>query len=167
MRQWSALAVAAAMLLQAAGVAADPMPAPRAQRLLEQILQQHPEAAHLVMHVTPPGRPDSENVIIASNIGRIGKRADADDLRIMHTGTPETVVAKSGDRFNVSLPLLDRGGHTIGVLAVGFPYRPGDDQQALRHAALVVRNELRGRIMSATELFSPGVSCAAVVPRSA
>ena len=52
------------------------------------------------MHVTPPNRPETENVIIASSIGRIGKRADEDDLRIMHTGNVEAVLAKSGDRFN-------------------------------------------------------------------
>jgi hypothetical protein len=51
-----------------------------AQELVNQTLARHPDLLVLAMHVTPPGA--SENVIIASNIGRIGKRADAEDQRI-------------------------------------------------------------------------------------
>jgi hypothetical protein len=148
------LAAISAALLCASAVAADARPEPRAQRLVEQALSRHPDVAHVVMHVTPPHRPDSDNVIIASSIGRIGKRADEDDLRVMHTGVAETVVARSGDRFNVSLPMLDRAGQTIGVLAVGFPYQPGNDQQALQQAAVRLRDELRSQIRSARWLFS-------------
>jgi hypothetical protein len=127
-----------------------------AQRLVDETLARHPEVAHLVMHVTPPNKPDTENVIIASSIGRIGKRADEDDLRIMHTGTAEAVVARSGDRFNVSLPLLDAAGNTIGVLAVGFPYKPGDDKATLLRAAARLRDGLKGQIPDVHILFSSG-----------
>ena len=127
-----------------------------AQRLVDETLAKHPEVAHLVMHVTPPNKPDTENVIIASSIGRIGKRADEDDLRIMHTGNVEAVVAKSGDRFNVSLRLLDAAGNTLGVLAVGFPYKPGDDKAILLRAAEQLRDGLRGQIPDVQTLFSSG-----------
>jgi hypothetical protein len=125
-----------------------------AQRLVDETLAKHPEVAHLVMHVTPPNKPDTENVIIASSIGRIGKRADEDDLRIMHTGNVEAVLAKSGDRFNVSLPLLDAAGNTIGVLAVGFPYKPGDDKAILLRAAEQLRDDLKAQIPDVQRLFS-------------
>jgi hypothetical protein len=128
-------------------------PEPFAQRLVDETLAKHPEVAHLVMHVTPPNKPDTENVIIASSIGRIGKRADEDDLRIMHTGNVEAVVAKSGDRFNVSLRLLDAAGNTLGVLAVGFPYKPGDDKAILLRAAGQLRDGLRGQIPDVQTLF--------------
>jgi hypothetical protein len=131
-------------------------PEPFAQRLVDATLAKHPEVAHLVMHVTPPNKPDTENVIIASSIGRIGKRADEDDLRIMHTGNVEAVLAKSGDRFNVSLPLLDATGNTIGVLAVGFPYKPGDDKATLLRAAEQLRDGLKGQIPDVQTLFSSG-----------
>jgi hypothetical protein len=127
-----------------------------AQRLVDATLRTHPEVAHVVMHVTPPNKPDSENVIIASSIGRIGKRADEDDLRIMHTGNVETVIAKSGDRFHVSLPLVDAAGNTIGVLAVGFPYKIGDDQAKLLRAAKQLRDDLKTQIHDAQALFNPG-----------
>jgi len=124
-----------------------------AQSLLEKTLVEHPEAAHLVMHVTPPGRPDTDNEIIASNIGKIGKKADDDDLRILRTGQPETVVSKTGDRFSVSLPLFDSGRNTIGVVAIGLPYKPGDDKAALVRTAERIRDELRAQIPSAARFF--------------
>jgi len=124
-----------------------------AQSLLEKTLVEHPEAAHLVMHVTPPGRPDTDNEIIASNIGKIGKKADDDDLRILRTGHPETVVSKTGDRFNVSLPLFDSGRNTIGVVAIGLRYKPGDDKAALVRTAERIRDELRAQIPSAARFF--------------
>jgi sensor histidine kinase regulating citrate/malate metabolism len=127
----------------------------KAQQMVEQTLARHPEAAHIVMHVTPPNRPETENVIIGSNIGKIGKLADEDDLRIVHTGKPETVVAKTGDRFNVSLPFYDAGGKTIGVVAVGFPYKEGDDKAKLQQRAVQIRDELKGQIPSAGYLFEP------------
>lgn len=140
--------------LSEAAVATARAAQPRAQRLVERTLRQHPEVAHVVLHVTPPGKDDSANVIIASNIGRIGKLADADDLRIMHRGVAETVIAKSGDRFNVSLPLLDRAGLTIGVIAVGFHYRAGDDTARWSAAAERIRDQLRKKIPSAASLFA-------------
>ena len=72
-----------------------------AQALVDRALTRHPEVATLAMHVTPPNSPD--NVIIASNFGRIGKRADDDDLAVIKTGQPKSEVGKNGDRFSVEL----------------------------------------------------------------
>ena len=49
-----------------------------AQSLIDRALAKHPKVTTLAMHVTPPNSPD--NMIIASNFGRIGKKADDDDL---------------------------------------------------------------------------------------
>jgi hypothetical protein len=153
--QLAVAAVAADIAASAAAptAASAVAPQPRAQRLLEQTLKRHPELMHLVMHVTPPGKSDAENVIIASSIGRIGKLADADDLRVMHSGVAEQVLAKSGDRYSVSLPMLDRGGKTIGVLAVAFRYQAGDDTRGLAQAAARIRDELQRKIRSVERLF--------------
>ena len=43
----------------------------------------------------------SENVIIASNIGRIGKKAVEDDLRVINTGKTNLEVNAKGDHFEV------------------------------------------------------------------
>src|ERR1700737_5136894 len=68
-----------------------------AQKLLDETLAKHPEVVIMAMHVTPPNKP--ENVIIASNIGRIGKKADEDDMRVIETGKPTLEVKKKGAHF--------------------------------------------------------------------
>ncbi len=127
---------------------------PAAQHLAEATLAQHPEAAHVVLHVTPPGAPDSENLVIGSTMGHLGKKADEDDLRIMHEARTETVVAKSGDRFNVSLPLYDAHDKAIGIVAIGFPYKAGNDKAPLVANAERIRDELRHEIADAGALFA-------------
>src|SRR6267143_1143430 len=97
-----------------------------AQALIDRALARHPEVATLAMHVTPPNSPD--NVIIASNFGRIGKKADDDDLAVIRTGQPKAEVGKNSNRFSIELPLQDVSGDTVGALAVAFPYKAGDDQ---------------------------------------
>ncbi len=108
----------------------------------------------MVLHVTPPGAADSENLVIGSTMGHLGKKADEDDLRIMHEARTETVVAKSGDRFNVSLPLIDAQGKVIGVVAIGFPYKAGDDKAPLVADAERIRDELRHEGLDARALFA-------------
>lgn len=145
------IAVALATL---SGAAAFAQSWPAAQRLAETTLARHPEAAHVVLHVTPPGAADSENLVIGSTIGRLGKKADEDDLRIMHEAHTETVVAKSGDRFNVSLPLIDGQGKVIGIVAIGFAYKAGDDKAPLLADAERIRDELRRDGVDARALFA-------------
>ena len=58
-----------------------------AQKLLDETLARHKDVVIMAMHVTPPGK--AENVINASNIGRLGKKADEDDLEVIKTGKPD------------------------------------------------------------------------------
>ena len=124
-----------------------------AQALIDQTLARHPEVATLAMHVTPPSSGD--NLIIASNFGRIGKRADEDDLAVIKTGMPNAELNKTGDRFSVELPLQDVSEDTIGALAVAFPYKAGDERIRFLQQATQVRNELRRRITNAGNLLEP------------
>ncbi len=123
------------------------------QALVDRALARHPEVATLAMHVTPPNSPD--NVIIASNFGRTGKKADDDDLAVIKTGQPKSEVGKNGDRFSVELPLQDVSGDTVGALAVAFPYKAGDDKSEFLKSAERVRDELRRRITNAGNLVEP------------
>jgi len=59
-------------------------------------------------------------VIVASNVGRIGKKADAEDLKVIRAGETLAKVNKNGDRFEVELLLLDASGNPIGALAIVF-----------------------------------------------
>lgn len=124
-----------------------------AQALIDSALARRPEVATLAMHVTPPNSPD--NVIIASNFGRIGKKADDDDLTVIKTGQPRSEVGKNGDRFSVELPLQDVSGDTVGALAVAFPYKAGDDKTEFLKLAELVRDELRRHITNASNLVEP------------
>jgi hypothetical protein len=121
-----------------------------AQQLVDQAIARHPEILVLAMHVTPPNSTD--NVIIASNIGRIGKKADEDDLNVISTGKPKLEVNKTGDRFEVELPLQDASSRTIGALGVVFAYKAGDDQAKLQKKGELVRDELKRRISHTANL---------------
>ncbi|MGH8121354.1 MAG: hypothetical protein ACREPT_01125 [Rudaea sp.] len=122
-----------------------------AQELVDQAIAEHPDVVVLAMHVTPP--KSSQNVIIASNIGRIGKAADDDDLRVVHTGKPNLAVNKAGDRFEAELVLQDASRRPIGALGVVFAYKAGDDKATLQKKAEGVRDELRRRISHVANLM--------------
>ena len=124
-----------------------------AQHLIDQAIKRHPDVLVLAMHVTPPNSPD--NVIIASNIGRIGKKADEDDLAVIKTGVPKLEVNKTGDRFEVELPLQDASARRIGALGVVFPYKAGDNKSGFQKKAEAIRNELGRRISHIDNLVEP------------
>jgi len=124
-----------------------------AQHLVDETLARHPEVIILAMHVTPPKSPD--NVIIASNIGRIGKKGDEDDLGVIKTGEPRLEVNSTGERFEVELPLQDVSGDTIGALGVVFPYKAGDNQAEFKKRAEQIRDELHRRVTFVANLMDP------------
>ena len=121
-----------------------------AQKLVDDALKKHPEVIVLAMHVTPPKAKD--NIILASNFGRIGKKADDDDMKVINSGEPSVGANAEGKRYGVKLPLRDIAGKTVGALSVGFRYKPGDDERAFRAKADSLRDELRKRIPSIENL---------------
>ena len=79
----AALIIAAALAASAAQ-AAEPAPPPSlangyGQHLLNQALAENPNLLNMMMHVTPRGSHDT--VVVASNIGRYGKKADEADAK--------------------------------------------------------------------------------------
>ena len=126
-----------------------------AQTLVDETLAKYPDVVVLAMHVKPPGG-GTDYPIIASNIGRIGKPADEDDMQVITTGKTSLEVNREEDRFEVKLPLQDTNGNTIGALGVIFPYRRSFRQEGLQRQAEVIRDELRARITTSAKLFEPG-----------
>jgi len=124
-----------------------------AQELVDRTVARHPELVVLAMHVTPPKSAD--NVIIASNIGRIGKKADEDDLSVVKSGKPRLSLNKAGDHFEALMPFLDANGRQIGALGEVFAYKAGDDKDALAKKAVVIRDELARRISHTKNLLEP------------
>jgi len=121
-----------------------------AQKLVDDTLAKHPEVIVLAMHVTPP--KGNANIILASNFGCIGKRADADDTKVIDSGEPIVGIYVEGKRYGVELPLRDASGKTVGALSVGFRYKTGDDEKAFFAKAEKVRDELQKRTPSVDNL---------------
>jgi hypothetical protein len=121
-----------------------------AQKVVDETLAKHAELISLAMHVTPPKAKD--NIILASNFGRIGKKADADDMKVIDTGEPIVGVYGEGKRYGVELPLRDTAGKTIGALSAGFLYKNGDEAKVFLAKAEKVRDELQKRIPSIENL---------------
>lgn len=145
------LASSLAMVAQDQPAPANQHPNIYAQKLVDEMLAKHKEVIIMAFHVTPPNQTD--NVIIASNIGRIGKKADDDDMRVMNTGESNLEVNKAGNHFEDELPLLDQAGNRIGAVGIVFNYKAGDDKKKLAKNAEQVRDEMREQIPSKEKLF--------------
>ena len=123
------------------------------QELVDQVTAKERGLLVVVMHVSPPGV--ATYPIIASNIGRIGKVADDDDMRVITTGNTNLEVAHGGSRFEVEMPMHDLAGNTIGALGIVFPYRGGASKAALEKRAMSIRDWLARRIRDAGSLVEP------------
>ena len=123
-----------------------------AQALVDATMARHPELLVLGMHVTlPDGRG---NVMLGTNIGRIGKLADDDDMRVVTTGAANHEISDDGRRYEVELVLENAAKQNIGALGVVFRYQPGDDKDALNARADAVRDEMARAIPSAASLLA-------------
>lgn len=123
------------------------------QQLVDEMLIKNPDVLVVMMHVTPP--QSQTNIVVASNIGRLGKVADKDDLKVIETGQPNLEVDKSGTRYEVEIPLTDVAGHTIGALGLVFPYYAGQNQDKYLPRATKIRDALSRRISNAGNLLDP------------
>lgn len=123
-----------------------------AQRLVDQTMAKHPELLILAIHATPPN--STQNVIMGSNIGRIGKKADEDDLRVIQTGVSNLEINSTGNRFEAELQLHDATGKPLGALGTVFAYKAGDDKDALRKQAETICSEIERQIFDNARLFA-------------
>jgi len=129
-----------------------------AQQLVDEFIDRYPDIEVLAIHVTPP---DSDyNIIAGSNIGRLGKKADNDDMRCVFTGKPNLEVNSTGKRFESELQLHDRAGNVIGAVGIVVAYKSGDDKRALHARAEKVKAELEKRIPDSASLFGPAKTVA-------
>jgi len=123
-----------------------------AQTLTTKTVAKHPELLVMMIHATPPA--GKRNVIIGSNIGRFGKAADEDDLRVIDKGSTNLELGGDKDRFETELPLNDAKGHRIGALGLVFPFKAGDDKEVIHRKSLAIRDEVAPAIPSSAALFA-------------
>jgi len=142
-----------ALFLAATASAQATTAAPTAQKLVDEALAKHPEVVIIAMHVAPPHQ--SDYLIVASNIGRIGKKADEDDMRVINTGKSNLEINKTGNHFEVELVLQDQSGKTIGAAGIVFNYKPGDDRAKYQKIAEQIRDEWKPQIPNKDSLFQP------------
>ena len=149
----SFISAAGVLALGAAAVRADSA-APRtyAQALVDQVIGENPNIMVCGMHAVAPGSKGS--AIIASNIGRIGKMDDDDDLDAFRKNAPIFEPVKEKHRYEVLLPMRDRGGEPIGVLGIVSHWN-GEDENVFLLAATRIRDGLEDKIASLDDLFKP------------
>jgi hypothetical protein len=124
-----------------------------AQHIVDEELAKHRDVMILAIHATTPKNSDPE--ILASNIGRIGKKADDDDMRVVRDGKTNLEVNKDLMRYEVELPLNDAAGQRIGALGVVFPLTAHTNQKARHAEAIRIRNEIAREIPSPAKLVEP------------
>jgi len=123
-----------------------------AQSLVDDLLTKHPQVEIIAIHAKAPSG-NADYPIVASNIGRIGKPADAADLEVIRTGEARITVDTQGARVEAKLALQDASGATVGALAVVFPSKLGFEEKAVAREAQMMRDELRARISSYEALY--------------
>ncbi len=133
------------------------------QHLVNLALHDHPHVYSITLHATPPKSDD--NVIVASNVARIGKKADADDLQVLTTGVARAEVNKTTGRYSIEEVLQDVSGATIGVLAVSFP--SGTDTERDRAEAADIQSFFSKHVISSGNLMDPYPYSAAYSPSNA
>lgn len=121
-----------------------------AQQLVDETLARHPNVLIMAIHAATPKNATPE--ILGSNIGRIGKKDDSDDARVVNDGKTNLENNTALHRFEVELPLNDAAGRRIGALGVVFPLTANTPEKALHAEAIRIRNELARKIPSAARL---------------
>ena len=124
-----------------------------AQQIVDEELAKHRDVMILAIHATTPKNTDPE--ILASNIGRIGKKADDDDMRVVRDGKTNLEVNKDLMRYEVELPLNNAAGQRIGALGVVFPLTAHTNQKARHAEAIHIRDEIARQIPSPDKLVEP------------
>ena len=155
MKRLSLVCLMIASALSLCAQSPDPAAKPHTygQKLVDNILAKHPEVVILVFHIVSPD--GSDYPITASNIGRYGKKADEDDLRVIHTGKANLEVNATGNHFEVEMALHDASKKVIGAIGVVYNYKNGDNKEALHKKAEMVRAEIEQQVSSVEKLNGP------------
>ena len=121
-----------------------------AQKLVDEQLSRHPDVLIMAIHAATPKNATPE--ILGSNIGRIGKKDDSDDARVVNLGQTNLENNTDLQRYEVELPLNDAAGKRIGALGVVFALHGRASPEAKHLEAIRIRNALARKIPSAAKL---------------
>jgi iron complex outermembrane receptor protein len=125
-----------------------------AQQLVDQAVAKNPDLLILSIHASPEGGTDYP--IIASNVGRIGKKADERIAKVIETGQPVTTPsAEAAQRIEVAVRLQDRAGKTVGAITAVYPYKQGDSESVALKKAEDLAQEIGKQTPSLVALAQP------------
>lgn len=119
-----------------------------AQQLVEATRAKHPEADEVGISAVTSGGCRG---IASTDKGDIGEKCEKEDAEPMQTGKP--FIEKESDGFDVSLPLHDVSGNTIGSVGIGFKPAPGQTSASVMQAAHEIAAEMEKQIPSKASLF--------------
>lgn len=125
-----------------------------AQLLVNQTMASHPELVVVGLHPVAPGAKTGK--MIATNLDRIGKNDDDDDIGC--ATERKTVLApnlEDPSKFEVLIPMKDASGEVIGAMGLVFRNHPGDDERAFYLEAVAIRDALAKRIPNLASLSNP------------
>ena len=128
-----------------------------AQRLVNEVMAAHPELLVVGFHAIAPGT--KEQKMIATNLDRVGKKDDDDDIAVF--AERKTILvpnAKEPNKFEVQIPMKDAAGNIIGAYGFVYRYSAGDDEVAMLGKATALRNALAKKIPNHAALFAPAKS---------
>src|SRR5258707_5523906 len=112
-----------------------------AQTLANEVMANHPELVVIGLHALKPG--NKEETMIASNLDRIGKKDDEDDLAVSHER--KTILApniKDPTKFEVAVPLQHASGQTLSSISALFQYTARGDEVKKPHDAKADRDHI-------------------------
>jgi len=126
-----------------------------AQKLVDATMAENPDLLVIGMHGIKPGATESR--MIASNLDRINKHDDDDDIGVANEH--KTICAPNQtdtSKFEVLMPMKDASGTTLNA-AIGFVfrYKAGDDEVKMHAKAVSIRDNMARQIPSYAALFEP------------
>ena len=119
--------------------------------------------AQKLVEATQAKHPESDEIGISANTSRgcigiastdksdIGGKCEKADTEPMRTGKP--FVEKEKDGFDVSLPLHDSTGKSIGAVGFGFKSAPGQTAASVTEQARKIAAEMEAQIPSKAKLL--------------
>lgn len=172
----TAVAVAAAGLLQCGAMAARAADAPTknwtapgqkiyAQKLSDETMAKHPELLSVTLHGVPPGMSEVYTMFAGSFPERIGNPDDPDDIDVTKKGItildPRWRRTKDPvKKFVVLMPMRDAAGENIGLVVYAFKNPPGNlntsaSEIVYLKKSAALRDALQRKIPKYEALFEP------------
>jgi len=125
----------------------------RAQSLIDDIAQKHPEVAELELSAAPPGEKNC-STIAATKLNQVGEKCDEDEAAALKTNEPS--VESEQDGFDVTAPLHDAKGKLIGTLGIDFKTEAGQTKSDILGRTTSLLHEVEPLIPSKEWLFESG-----------